>query len=326
MTHAITHTVEYIGEQNSLAAMVERINAAPALALDIETINWWDRAAERVALVQLAFREKERIYVAVIDALTGFDLTALRAPLELSLQTKAIHNASYDAVRLARHYGILTSPIHDTMLAARRSGQKKCSLQAQAAAHLGIELDKTEQRGDWSRRPLNREQLEYAALDATCTLMLYEQQMERGMRGDYELQFRTEKPPASQSPLPLSKSDNQDEVRIRLSEQPAADSTIAVTDSVPLEATALALLGIVTELDGRYSPEQLAASVGSERIGLAGWIVDRLVGAEEDFDEDAAKQQVAALCDSKLIHISPSRRLEATSDGARIWRQHRPSQ
>src|SRR5262245_40114573 len=129
------HTVEFINDSSSLDAIIARIERATALALDIETINWWNREAERVSLIQLAFREGAAYCVAVIDALAGFDLEPLRAPLELSLATKAIHNASYDAVRLARHYRIATSPIHDTMIAARRSGDKQCSLKAQVEAH-----------------------------------------------------------------------------------------------------------------------------------------------------------------------------------------------
>ncbi len=81
------------------------------------------------------------------------------------------------------------------------------------------------------------------------------------------------------------------------------------------------MLGIVNELGGRYGPEQLAASVGCERIGLAGWIVDRLIGVDADIDEDVAKQWIAVLCESGLVQISPSRRLEATVSGARIWQQ-----
>ncbi len=213
------HKVEYIGSQSSLAAMIERINAAQVLALDIETINWWDRDAERVALVQLAFLEGGKAQVAVIDALAGLDLSALRMSLELSSKMKAIHNASYDAVRLARHFKIFTSPIHDTMLAARRGGEKKCSLQFQMAAHFGIELDKTEQRGDWGRRPLSDEQLNYAALDATCTLMLYEKQIARGLRGDYELPRQVERRPSHQSQLPLSPLPvNDGTLRVRVAQ------------------------------------------------------------------------------------------------------------
>lgn len=315
----VNQTVEYVADQHNLAALIERLQAVTALALDIETINWWDRDAERVALVQLGFREDAAspIRVAIIDALVGMDLSALRAPLELSLAPKAIHNASFDAMKLARHFGIFTSPIFDTMLAARRSGEKKCSLKALVETHLGFALDKTEQRSDWSRRPLTRDQLEYAALDASCTLLLYERQLARGLRGDYELPAeRIERPRANQTSLPLSDGA----LRI-VSGAKAVESVQPVSGE--LSRAALALLGIVTELSGRYSPEQLAVSVGSERIGMAGWIVDRMLPGEEDIDETTAKQEIAALSDRGLIQISLSRRLEATSDGKEIWQQNK---
>ncbi len=324
----VDHKVDYVGNQTSLAALIERLKSAPVLALDIETINWWDRAAERVALVQLAFREEGRedskIQVAVIDALAELDLNLLRLPLELSLQIKTIHNAAYDAVRLARHFQIFTSPIHDTMLAARRGKEKKCSLQAQAAAHLGILLDKAEQRGDWSRRPLSREQLDYAALDATCTLMLYEKQIRRGLRGDYEVPRRSEAPSARQSALPLSKpSSGGESLRVPVAPESSDVPVLESPTTTELDPARLALLGIVSELGGRYSPEQLAASVGSERIGVAGWIVDGLIGIDADIDEESARLGIAALCESGLMQISTSRRLEATTGGLEFWQCHK---
>ena len=48
--------LELINDQAALTALAARIAQAPAVALDIETINWRDRAAERVALVQLHVR------------------------------------------------------------------------------------------------------------------------------------------------------------------------------------------------------------------------------------------------------------------------------
>jgi hypothetical protein len=305
--------VEIVNDQSALATLVERLNTASAIALDIETSNWWDRESERVALVQLAFREDGETRVAVIDALTRFDPEPLRQPLELSLKTKAIHNASFDAIKLARHFSILTSPIHDTMLAARRGGERRCSLQAQVETHLGFQLDKGEQRGDWSRRPLTAEQLRYAALDAACTLLLYESQIARGLRGDYELRARIEQ---SQASLPLTDYD----LRIPSSANVGQDAIL----SHGLSPSTLALLGIVAELSGRYSPEHLVASIGSERVGLAGWIIDRLLGFDADVDEDSAKQEIVALCESGLIRLSPSRRLEATVAGAKLWRDHKP--
>jgi ribonuclease D len=305
------HAVEFIQQPEQLALLAERALNAKALALDIETVNWWDRQREQVALLQLAFRTEEKTEVAIVDTLALRDLEALRRPLELSLSTKAIHNASYDAVRLQRHYGLATSPIHDTMLAARRSGEKKCSLKAQAAAHLGFDLDKTEQRSDWSRRPLSHEQLHYASLDAVATLMLYEKQLARGLRGDYELRERTVIPDTPQwQAVPLI-AENETMIEMR------------ALQAGELDQAALALLGVIAELHGRYSPEQLAASVGSERIGLAGWIMDQTLGVEIDVDEASARQVIADLCTTGLTHITLTRRLEATEAGAQRWQAYK---
>lgn len=74
---------------------------------------------------------------------------------------------------------------------------------------------------------------------------------------------------------------------------------------------ALALLGIITELPSRYHPEQLAASVGGERVGLAGWIIDQVVGREADIDESVAREEIAGLCCMGLLRVTPTRRLVA---------------
>lgn len=300
-------------ELDSLAA---RLESAPALALDLETVNWWDRRVERVALIQLAFREGTRLRVAVLDALAGLDLEGLRAPLELGAVTKAIHNAAYDATRLSRHFRIRASPIHDTMLAARRGGERRCSLQAQAQAHLGLRLDKGEQRGDWGRRPLTARQLRYAALDAACTLLLYEDQTARGLSAGYQPR---EEARSRQTALPLSDVSRP---APDLGEQPKVVDERAPAEG--LHDAAIALLGVVTELAGRYSPDRLAVSAGSERVGLAGWIIDRALGAETDLDEDTARHEIAELCERGLARLDAGRRLEATESGALLWREVKP--
>src|SRR5262249_37729389 len=121
-------TIKQINDPQGLTSLVTHLDAVPALALDIETVNWWDRRVEQVSLIQLAFREGPHLRVAVLDVLAGLDLDPLRPHLEGSAVTKAVHNAAYDAVRLWHHFRIHTAPIHDTMLAARRSGEKRYSL------------------------------------------------------------------------------------------------------------------------------------------------------------------------------------------------------
>merc|ERR1711924_365241 len=40
---------------------------------------------------------------------------------------------------------------------------------------LGFDMDKRLQTSDWTRRPLSQEQLDYAALDAGCLLLIHQQ-------------------------------------------------------------------------------------------------------------------------------------------------------
>lgn len=310
------YSIAYINDRPRLEELCERLCAVPALALDIETASWWDRRAERVSLIQLAYREGGRVRVAVVDALEGLDPAALRRPLESEGATKAIHNAAYDAVRLERHFKIRTAPVHDTMLAARRGGERRYSLKAQAESHLGLRLDKGEQQSDWGVRPLHPRQLGYAALDAAATLLLYEHQTGRGLRGDYR-----PRGPANegQGTLPL---DDLPRAAVRAERLPPADTSPAPGGS--LTETSLALLGIIAELPSRFGPEQLAVSVGEDRVGLAGWIVDRVVAEEAGIDEETARDGIAALCEGGLVRTTPTRRLEVSEAGRGIWLQHKP--
>lgn len=191
------------------------------------------------------------------------------------------------------------------------------SLKAQVEKHLHISLDKTAQQSDWSLRPLPPKQLDYAARDAVATLLLYEHQRGRSLNVEYRLRPETSD---EQADLPLSNSLPQT--------RQVAQSTPAVQPlpaSADLSDVALALLGIITELPSSYSPERLAVCVGDDRVGLAGWIIDRILGEETEIDESSAKLEIAALCQRGLVSISPTRRLEANAAGRSIWRERKPA-
>lgn len=317
------YTIELINDQAKLIRLAERLASLPVCAVDIETIEWWNRQRERIALIQIAYRTRQRqVKVAIVDAFANLDLETLRACLESETTTKVIHNAVFDAGRLATHFRFRVAPIFDTMVAARRGGEKRYSLKAQAETHLGLRLDKSARTSDWSRRPLDAKQIYYAALDAFAALLLYEHQTERQLNGSFQLKEAVSSKQARlpltgelealpvSSPNPPIESDFENEA----SESPSKLSS-------DLSRSAIALLGVVTELSGRYHPDGLAVSVGSERVGLAGWIVDRILGAEADLDEETAKLGIVELIERKLVVISEARRLVATAEGARRWEQ-----
>ena len=311
------YQVSYVNDARRLAVLAESLARGPALALDIETASWWDRRAERVSLIQLAYRDAGRVSVAVVDALSGLEVSGLRCALESAGVVKAVHNASFDAPRLDRHYGLRVAPVHDTCLAARRAGERGCSLRAQAERHLGLTLDKGNQQSDWGRRPLLPGQIAYAALDAAATLLLYEHQAARGLRGEYRPRAWDEE---TQGDLPLAGPPVEAEADVT-----PAPETERPPARVEPSAVALALLGVIAEVPTRYGPERLAASVGEDRVGLAGWLIDRVLGSEAEIDEEAARESIASLCASGLVRLTPDRRLEASAQGRETWLRLKPA-
>ena len=313
-------SIEIIKNQTKLTELIDRLTSIPIIALDIETVNWWNRHQERIALIQIAFRQKPKPKVVIIDAFADLDLEPLRQPLELDMTKKVIHNAVFDAVRLADHFGFKVAPIFDTMVAARRSGERRYSLKSQAETHFDLRLDKSGQRSDWSRRPLDTKQIHYAPFDAFATLLLYENQMQRKLDGTFQLK---EKISSRQAKLPLMDSDKP-QISSKDSDIKSGSKEKDFLLKTDLSVSAISLLGIITELPTRYHPDGLAASVGSERVGLAGWIVDRTLGADVDLDEESAKLEITDLCERKLVKITTTRRLEPTAEGVRLWYQSKP--
>jgi hypothetical protein len=310
------YQVTYVNDARRLAALAGALQVPPALALDIETASWWDRRAERVSLIQLAYRDAGRLRVAVVDALAGLEVTGLRAALESPAVVKAIHNAAFDVPRLDRHLGLRVSPVHDTMLAARRGGERAYSLKAQAERHLGLALDKGARQSDWGARPLDPRQVAYAALDAAATLLLYEHQVGRGLRAEYRPRAWGAE---AQAGLPLS-----DAPGVEGGDTAPAPPADAPPQAPGLSGVPLALLGVIAELPSRYGPERLAASSGEDRVGLAGWVIDRVLGPEAEVDEDAAKEAIATLCAHGLVRLTPERRLETSPEGREAWLRGRP--
>ncbi len=76
-----------------------------------------------------------------------------------------MHGADYDLRVLDRDYGARVRGLEDTQIMARLLGEERTGLAFLLEREAGHKLDKRFQRADWGRRPLNPEQLAYAAAD-----------------------------------------------------------------------------------------------------------------------------------------------------------------
>jgi ribonuclease D len=149
----------WIETTEALAEFLAAAGEAP-LALDTEADSF-HHYHEKVCLVQLAAGGR----CALIDPLAACDLRTLSLKLEDPSIRKILHGSDYDVRLLHREFGIAFRNLFDTMIAARLAGEPALGLASLLEAHLGIAHDKSQQRADWSRRPLTAAMRAYAADD-----------------------------------------------------------------------------------------------------------------------------------------------------------------
>jgi ribonuclease D len=155
-----------VADARAVEALVRRLAAEPVLAVDTES-NSFHVYRERICLVQISTREEDYI----VDPLAT-DVAPLGAVLCDGRET-VLHGADYDVRCMKREWGWRLPRLFDTMAAARRLGRPGLGLSALVEAQFGVKLSKANQRSDWGRRPLTREQIAYAALDTRFLLPLH---------------------------------------------------------------------------------------------------------------------------------------------------------
>jgi ribonuclease D len=157
----------YVKTPAELASLVKRLGRETELAVDTEAASF-HRFIDRIYLIQVSTRHD----TAIIDPLTVGDAAAFSALLADPGIEVVFHDADYDLRILDRDYGVRAHRLFDTRIAAHLLGEPAVGLAALLEKFLGVHLDKKYQRADWSRRPLPREMLEYAALDTHHLLPL----------------------------------------------------------------------------------------------------------------------------------------------------------
>ncbi|MFP4080536.1 MAG: ribonuclease D [Ectothiorhodospira sp.] len=192
----------FIDQGDALRDLCAHLQKAPWIALDTEFIRE-KTYYPRLCLVQVATPER----VACIDPLALEDLSPLTALLHDPRILKVLHAAGQDLEIFYHRDGRVPAPIFDTQVAAALLGHgDQIGYGRLIQAVLGVELEKGHSRTDWSRRPLDSEQLRYAADDVLYLARVYPRMREdleaKGRLAWLEDDFRRLEDPGTHQPDP----------------------------------------------------------------------------------------------------------------------------
>lgn len=151
---------ELVEDAAGLARLLAALEREPEIAVDTEADSFY-HYQERVCLVQLSAGTRDWL----VDPLRGLDIRPLGSVLADPARIKVFHDGEYDILILKRQFGFRFANLFDTRIAAAALGMEAPGLAAVVHQRYGFELDKSQQRSDWSRRPLTSEQVAYARLD-----------------------------------------------------------------------------------------------------------------------------------------------------------------
>jgi ribonuclease D len=156
-----------VSDRASFEELVGKLERCAEAAIDTEADSFYSYR-EKVCLVQVSTDETDYI----IDPLAPIELRALSRAFASPGLRKVFHDAEYD-VSLLKAAGVGEfRNLFDTRIGVALLGSRTPGLSNVLRERYGIELDKSQQRSDWRRRPLTPEQLDYARHDTRHLLRL----------------------------------------------------------------------------------------------------------------------------------------------------------
>ena len=154
--------MEIISDSYSLQELCKKIEGSEYLAIDTEFLR--DKTYyPKLCLIQIANDKIE----AIIDPIEDLDLTPFWNVIKNNSMIKVFHAGRQDIEIFNNEGGFLPKPIFDTQIAAMFCGYGESISYGNLVYDItSIQLDKTSQFTDWSKRPLSEKQLTYALNDA----------------------------------------------------------------------------------------------------------------------------------------------------------------
>jgi len=180
------HIHPLIEDSATLADLCARLSTAPFITVDTEFMRentFWPE----LCLIQIADSNEA---AAIDPKAPELDMTPL---LELLVNNedvlKVFHAGGQDLEIVYNLTGKTPHPMFDTQIAAMALGQgEQIGYSSLVESYLGITVDKGARFTDWSRRPLDARQIDYAIADVTHLARIFPKMLERlrkTSRGDW---------------------------------------------------------------------------------------------------------------------------------------------
>ncbi|MBI4656742.1 MAG: HRDC domain-containing protein [Elusimicrobia bacterium] len=130
------------------------------ISVDTESNSLYEYR-EKLCLLQISIENIN----AIVDPL-AVDVSLMAVLFENQNMEKIFHSAESDIRLIRTRCKCSFRNIFDVMIAAKYLGIKKCGLDNLVEEFAGVKLNKRYQKGNWGKRPLPAEMLEYAAMDS----------------------------------------------------------------------------------------------------------------------------------------------------------------
>lgn len=166
-----------ITDSATLAALCARLSQAPFVTVDTEFMrenSFWPE----LCLIQIADANE----AAAIDPMApGLDMGPLLDLLTENEEVlKVFHAGGQDIEIVYNLTGKTPHPLFDTQVAAMALGQgEQIGYSNLVESYLGVAVDKGARFTDWSRRPLDARQIDYAIADVTHLSRIFPKMLER---------------------------------------------------------------------------------------------------------------------------------------------------
>lgn len=164
----MTVPFSYVATEEELQRQASSWKQLTTLGVDLECENNLHHYGSYLSLIQLSDGDRHWI----VDVLQLGHLGPLRDVFGNPRIQKIFHDVSFDLSILQKEFDCHLRNVFDTQLAALFLGEEHIGLGALLEKYFGVKKQQKFQMADWTKRPISREMLEYAVVDAVYLVKL----------------------------------------------------------------------------------------------------------------------------------------------------------